>query len=125
MISVNCLMDEAAFPWQADWYRQRVIAQHGPSYADDYRLWFVDRAMHVNPSRYLSPNEGDQPQLGHGPTDTHIVPYNGVLHQALRDVAAWAERGVEPPTETSYRVEDGQVVVPPTAAERAGACSRS
>ena len=93
VISVNCLMDEAAFPWQADWYRQRVIAQHGPGYRDRYRLWFVDRAMHVNPSRYLSPNEGNQPQQDHGPTDTQIVAYNGVLHQALRDVAAWAERG--------------------------------
>ena len=120
VISVNCLMDEAAFPWQADWYRQRVIAQHGPGYRDDYRLWFVDRAMHVNPSRYLSPNEGHQPQQDHGPTDTQIVAYNGVLHQALRDVAAWAERGIEPPAETNYRVVDGQVEVPPTAAERLG-----
>ena len=56
--------------------------------------------MHVNPSRYLSPNEGSEPRQGHGPTDTQIVAYDGVLHQALRDVAAWAERGVEPPTET-------------------------
>jgi hypothetical protein len=120
VISVNCLMDEAAFPWQADWYRRRVMAQQGPGYTDRYRLWFVDRAMHVNPSRYLSPNEGDQPQQGHGPTDTQVVAYNGVLHQALRDVAAWAERGVEPPAETSYRVVDGQIEVAADAAERRG-----
>ena len=120
VISVNCLMDEAAFPWQADWYRQRVMANYGPGYLDRYRLWFVDRAMHVNPSRYLSPNEGLEPRQGHGPTDTQIVSYQGVLHQALRDVAAWAERGVEPPAETTYRLVDGQIEVPPTAAERGG-----
>ena len=103
VISVNCLLDEAAFPWQADWYRQRVMANYGPEFLDRYRLWFVDRAMHVNPSRYLSPNEGFEPRHGHGPTDTQIVSYQGVLHQALRDVAAWAERGVEPPGETTYQ----------------------
>jgi hypothetical protein len=120
VITVNCLMDEAAFPWQADWYRKRVIAEHGDGFTDRYRLWFVDRAMHVNPSRYLSPNEGQHPQTGHGPTNTQIVAYNGVLHQAIRDVAAWAERGVEPPRETSYRVVDGQIELPPTAAARGG-----
>jgi hypothetical protein len=120
VINVACLMDEAAFPWQADWYRRRVIAEQGPGYVDRYRLWFVDRAMHVNPSRYLSPNEGVAPQQDHGPTDTQIVAYNGVLHQAIRDVAAWAERGVAPPEETRYDVVDGQVEVAATAADRRG-----
>jgi hypothetical protein len=120
VISVNCLLDEAAFPWQADWYRRRVMANYGADFLDRYRLWFVDRAMHVNPSRYLSPNEGFEPRHGHGPTDTQIVSYQGVLHQALRDVAAWAERGVEPPGETRYQLVDGQIEVPPTAAARGG-----
>ncbi len=120
VISVNCLLDEAAFPWQADWYRQRVIANYGADFLDRYRLWFVDRAMHVNPSRYLSPNEGNEARQGHGPTDTQIVSYQGVLHQALRDVAAWAEDGVEPPGETAYRLVDGQIEVPAAAAERGG-----
>lgn len=120
VISVACLMDEAAFPWQADWYRRRVIAQQGDGYTDRYRLWYVDRAMHVNPSRYLSPNEGAQPQQGHGPTDTQIVAYHGILQQAIRDLVAWAERGIAPPPETRYRVEDGQVQVPARAAARRG-----
>jgi hypothetical protein len=120
VINVACLMDEAAFPWQADWYRRRVVAEQGGDHIDRYRLWYVDRAMHVNPSRYLSPNEGAQLQSGHGPTDTQIVAYAGVLHQAIRDVAAWAEQGVEPPATTSYTVIDGQVEVPPAAAERLG-----
>ena len=120
VITVNCLMDEAAFPWQADWYRTRVKAALGSSFDDRYRLWFVDHAMHVNPSRYLSPNEGAEAPEGHGPTDTHIVGYTGILQQALRDVAAWAEEDIAPPAETRYRVQDGQVLVPPTAGERRG-----
>ncbi|MDH3706484.1 MAG: hypothetical protein OES57_10480 [Acidimicrobiia bacterium] len=120
MITVNCLMDEAAFPWQADWYRARVGDALGPRFEEQYRLWFVDHAMHVNPSRYLSPNEGAEVVEGHGPTDTHIVSYTGILQQALRDVAAWAEQGITPPAGTNYHMDDGQVVVPPTAHERRG-----
>jgi len=120
VITVNSLMDEAAFPWQADWYRTRVQNELGASFADRYRLWFVDHAMHVNPSRYMSPTEGGESAEGHGPTETRVVNYTGVLQQALLDVAAWAEEGIEPPAETSYSLDDGQIVVPPTALERRG-----
>ncbi|MDG2029126.1 MAG: hypothetical protein P8J50_18675 [Acidimicrobiales bacterium] len=120
VITVNCLMDEAAFPWQADWYRKRVQRELGAGIADRYRLWFVDHAMHVNPSRYLSPTEGRDSPEGHGPTDTRIVSYAGILQQALRDVAAWAEKGVAPPAETAYRVDNGQIHLPPGAGERGG-----
>ena len=63
---------------------------------------------------------------GVGPNDprpvasTRVVSYQGVLQQALRDVAAWVERGVAPPASTDYRVDDGQVVVPASAAVRKG-----
>jgi hypothetical protein len=120
MITMNCLMDEAAYPWQADWYRQKVRKILGERFDDQYRIWYVDNALHVTPSRYLSPNEGNDPKQGHGPTDTRIVSYAGILQQALRDVAAWAEKGIAPPSETNYWVEDGQVFVPPTAQARGG-----
>jgi hypothetical protein len=120
MITMNCLMDEAAFPWQADWYRNRVRQVLGPRFGEQYRLWYVDNALHVNPGRYLSPNEGSAAEPFHGPTDTRIVSYAGMLQQALRDVSAWAEKGVAPPAETSYRVEDGQIFVPSGAAARGG-----
>jgi hypothetical protein len=51
---------------------------------------------------------------------TRTVGYRGMLHQALRDLSAWVERGVAPPASTNYRVDDAQVLVPPTAAERKG-----
>jgi hypothetical protein len=120
MITVNCLMDEAAWPWMVDWYRTKVREALGSRFDDRYRVWFLDHAMHVNPSRYLMPSEGDAPREHHGPTDAQIVSYAGVLQQALRDVAAWAEKGIAPPAATEYVVEDGQVHVPPTAAARRG-----
>jgi hypothetical protein len=120
MIVVDCLMDEAAYPWQADWYRTRAKAALGARFEDRYRLWYLDHAMHVNPSRYLMPTEGAQPKEDHGPTDTQIVSYAGVLQQALRDMAAWVEKGVAPPQATSYEVKDTQVVVPAKAADRRG-----
>ncbi|WP_433832655.1 hypothetical protein ACQP2E_16695 [Actinoplanes sp. CA-015351] len=102
MIIVASLLDREAFPWQADWYRAKVAA-HAP---DDVRLWFVDNALHGDDERQEHP--------------AHTVSYLGVLHEALRSVAAWVEEGVMPVPDTSYVITDGQVTVPATAAERGG-----
>lgn len=112
MIVVETLVDEAAYPWHADWYRTKVKEALGPSYEERYRLWYVDHAMHLPP--YVLP--GDKPPV----ITTRIVSYTPVLQQALRDVAAWVEKGIAPPATTSYKVVDGQVIVPPSAAERKG-----
>jgi len=113
MIVVQCLLDEGAYPQQADWYRKRVEAVLGARIDDSYRLWFVDHAMHGAP--VVRPDETTWPAR-----TTRIVNYRGVLEQALRDVAAWAEGGVAPPASTSYELVDGQIVVPPTADARRG-----
>jgi hypothetical protein len=106
MIVVESLMDEDAFPWQADWYRSKVEAALGDGLDDHFRLWFTDHALHA---------EDGRPAYS-----TQIVPYIGVLHQALRDLSAWVEKGAAPPASTAYKVVEGQVAVPPTAAERKG-----
>jgi hypothetical protein len=117
MIVVQTLMDEAAYPWQALWYRRKVEAQLGDRMDDQYRLWFVEHAMHTG---------GAEPVIGMGLPDTvpsrktRIVPYLGVLQQALRDVSAWVELGMAPPASTECRYVDGQVHVPDTATERRG-----
>lgn len=105
MILVESLWDREAFPWQADWYLKRVQANLGDKFDDNFRVWFTDRALH-----------GDSSQQQEDPTRT--VSYLGVLHQALRDLSAWVEKGVAPPQSTAYQIDDGQVVVPPTAAAR-------
>ena len=114
MIVVQNLMDEAAFAWMALHYRRLVEEVFGPSIDERYRLYLTDHAMHGGPSL-----------LGAGPDQhpartTRMIEYRPVLEQALRDVAAWAEKGIPPPASTTCEWVDGQVVVPRTAAERKG-----
>jgi hypothetical protein len=112
MIVVEALLDEAAYPWQADWYRAQVAKSLGADLHNHFRLWFVDRAMHTGP--FPSRSEPRPART------TRTVPYVGVLQQALRDLAAWVEQGLPPPPSTVYQVIDGQVMVPPGAAARKG-----
>lgn len=112
MIVVQALMDEAALPWPADWYRTLVKAALGPRLDDNYRLWFVENAMHTTKTAIpIDPRPV---------ATTRVVSYVGVVEQALRDLSAWVEKGLAPPASTAYKVVDGQVQVPPTAAERKG-----
>lgn len=106
MIVLESLWDREAFPWQGDWYRSQVRKHLGDRTDDSFRLWYTDHALH-----------GDGPDTE---DTTRIVSYQGALQQALRDLAAWVEKGDVPPASTTYRIEDGQVLVPPTAAERRG-----
>jgi hypothetical protein len=107
MILLGSLLDREAFPWQCDWYRGRVKEHLGDCTDDHFRIWYTEHALH-----------GDQ--AGQLEDPTRVVDYLGVLHQALRDLSAWVEQGEEPPASTAYQVVDGQVQVPPTAAERKG-----
>lgn len=106
MIVLSSLWDREAMPWQADWYVQRIRKNLGDATDQNVRLWYTDHALH-----------GDEP-VNEDPTRT--VTYQGVLQQALRDLAAWVEKGVVPPGSTSYRISDGQVIVPQSASERRG-----
>ena len=106
MIVVESLWDQDAYPWQADWYATKVKAALGSRFNENFRLWYTDHALH-----------GDFERQGY---PTYTVSYLGVLHQALRDLSAWVEKGVAPPAGTSYKVVGGQVQIPSTAAERKG-----
>ncbi len=106
MILISSLWDREAMPWQADWYRQRINQNFGASADQHVRLWYTDYAQH-----------GDEYAI-EDPTRT--VSYVGELQVALRALSAWVEHGTPPPASTSYRIDDGQVIVPGTAAERRG-----
>ncbi|HEX7821855.1 MAG TPA: hypothetical protein VF463_14700 [Sphingobium sp.] len=106
MILVESLWDREAMPWQGDWYRQKVQAHLGAQADSHFRLWYTDHALH-----------GDDMKQDDA---TRTVSYLGVLQQALRDLSAWVEKGIAPPETTGYRIDDSQVVVPATAAERKG-----
>lgn len=108
VILLCSLYDRESFPWQGDWYRNRIKETQGDKADDMFRLWYTDRALHGD-------GEG---QLG---DPTHAVSYNGVLQQALLDISDWVEHGVAPAETTNYTIEQGgQVVVPATADERRG-----
>ena len=100
------MWDSEAYPWQQDWYRSKVKENFGDSTDDHFRLWFTDHANHAD---YVNPGDPN-----------HLVSYLGILQQALRDLSAWVEKGIAPPETTNYKIDDGQVVVPTTAAERKG-----
>lgn len=106
MILAASLWDREAMPWQADWYRRRVQENLGARTDQNFRLWYTDHAVH-----------GDEPTPE---AASRIVTYVPVLQQALRDLAAWVEKGVPPPPSTSYQIVKGQVVVQPAATVRKG-----
>lgn len=106
MILVASLWDREALPWQADWYRQRAAANFGASADEHLRLYYTDHALH-----------GDEASLEDA---SHVVSYNGPLQQALRDLSAWVEKGTPPPASTHYTIDEGQVIVPASAAMRKG-----
>lgn len=106
MIMLESLWDREAFPWQADWYRLKVKGYLGDSTDRHFRLWYTDHALHGDLSKQEDP--------------THTVSYLGVLQQALLDLSAWVEKGIDPPATTGYHIEDGQVIIPATAGERKG-----
>lgn len=106
MIVVGAAMDESAFPWQLDWYRNRVKQYFGDSVDDHYRLYIFDHAFHDDQAATVD--------------EFHITSYLGGLHQALLDLSAWVEKGVEPADSSGYRIEEGQVILAKTAEERHG-----
>lgn len=110
MIMVENLLDQDALAWSADWYRRKVASDVGEGNVDKrFRVWFNDNAIHTG-----------------SPDPNYAIDYIGILQQALRDVAAWAERGKAPPASTRYDIggrwdtDEAQVRVPALAAERRG-----
>jgi hypothetical protein len=109
VIIAESLWDREAMPWQGDWYRQRLAGYHGGDDAGNVRLYYTDHAVH-----------GDSSPGAIGEDANRIVSYVPVLHQALRHLAAWVEDGTPPPASSRYRIEDGQVLLAPTAEARMG-----
>lgn len=106
ILIVAALMDEQAYPWQADWYRRKIASVHDGNDKDYCRLWYMDNVLHDDQT--ASANE------------LYATTYLSGLKQALVDLAAWVEKGVEPLPSSNYRVNVGQVEVPESAKERGG-----
>ncbi len=106
VIIVAMLMDEQAYPWQADWYRRKVASVKGGNEEDYIRLWYFDHAMHGDTEASVEKRR--------------CVTYSAGLEQALLDLAAWVEKGVAPLPSTNYIVDGGNIEVPEDAKERGG-----
>lgn len=106
IIIVAALMDEQAYPWQADWYRRKVASVYEGDESEICRLWYFDNVLH-----------GD---ITASEDELHATTYMGGLKQALVDLAAWVEKGKEPLPSSNYTVEIGHVTVPESARERGG-----
>jgi len=106
MIIVATLMDESAFPWQADWYRGKVKEALNGDESEVFRLWYMENAMHTDAEKTIDP--------------LHTVSYVTALYRALLELSDWVERGVEPADTTVYSIEDGQIDVPDRASDRKG-----
>jgi hypothetical protein len=48
MIVVATLLDHDAYPWQPDWYRNKVKENLGEKESENFRLWYIDHAPHGN-----------------------------------------------------------------------------
>ncbi|WP_219722020.1 PKD domain-containing protein [Microbacterium aurantiacum] len=107
VIAIANLYDTDALPWHTDWYGERIAAALGGAAADTYRVYYNDHADHQD-----APVAGERAK--------HLINWYGIVEQALRDVATWAEDGVAAPGSTRYLVDDAQIVVPDLAAQRGG-----
>lgn len=107
VIAVCSLQDESALPWHGDWYRNAVRQAKEGNEEDWFRLYYNDNCIHDDRANVLD-------------DELHQVDYLGVLHQTLLDLADWCEKGIKPVPTTNYTYHDGQIEIPPTAAERGG-----
>ena len=104
VINIQALMDESTCPWCADWWRKKIIEAKGSD--ADHRTYFMERCMH-----------GDINAIG----NYMVVNYVGALHQALIDLSAWVEKGIEPLPRTCYTLgKDGQIHAEPDVEKRFG-----
>ncbi len=113
MIVVQNAHDAACWPNAAIAFRRTVAEHHGDALAEHYRLWFNEHAAHL-PASFNPP--GAAPVA-----TTRLIDYGGSLEQALRDLMAWVEDGVDPPQESGYTLDDDQrLTLAPDAAARGG-----
>jgi hypothetical protein len=111
MILVNSALD-SILPTAPTGYVELARERFGAEADDRLRLWWTENAAHV-PGIAQAP--GPVPVAS-----TRLVNYMGINEQAMLDLIDWVEHGREPAASTRYEIEEGQLRLPPTAAERRG-----
>lgn len=104
--------DSSLWPPQGIVYERAVHMSQGPEKAkENFRLQWTDNAEHIGPMMLPS-------QPGRA-TNTWLIEYFPIIEQGLKDLCAWAEKGIAP-NGSNYEYKDGRVYLPDTAAERGG-----
>jgi hypothetical protein len=113
MLLVQNAQDGTNWPSHAHNYATKLRKFAPERFANNFRLYWTDRAAHA-PASFYPP--------GLAPvTTTRVIDYNGLLHQHLSDLIAWVEKGVEPPAATKYNwSQDGRLELGRTAKQRRG-----
>ena len=117
-ILVMCKQDVCYPHGPAATYHRAVQQQLGDRVDDMFRIWWVDNATHADPTLPSAISETERnPRVWR----SRLVDYGPLTAQALRDVVAWVEEDVAPPSNTNYEMDfDNELVLPPTASERGG-----
>jgi hypothetical protein len=104
--------DSSVWPLNGLTYHRAVLASQGEDgMRANFRLRWIENAEH-GPAAMVPP----EPNRA---SNTRLIDVKGMHEQSLHDLVAWVENGVEP-AGSSWGDVDGQIVLPPTAAERGG-----
>jgi hypothetical protein len=112
MIWVHHTHDASLWPSQGVGMRNNVEREMGHAKGrEHFRLRWLENAEHIPPALAASP--------ANRANTTWLVDYLPMVEQTLVDLCAWVEKGVEP-AETHFEYKDGEILLPPTGAERGG-----
>jgi hypothetical protein len=103
-------VDPSSYPYVASFYYSQIRSALGAAKADQMaRIYYNDNADHAT---FGTP---------HGKDNSMLVGFGGIVNQALADLSAWVEKGVEPPASTRFTIDAmNQVVLPARADQRLG-----
>jgi hypothetical protein len=112
LLWIHHTQDSSLWPPQGIIYADAVLkAQGAASARERFRLQWTENAEHVPPQYIPGP-----PTRASG---TWLVDYFPIIEQGMADLIRWVEEGV-PPAETRFEYSQGQIRLPPSAAERGG-----
>jgi hypothetical protein len=108
---VHSTHDSSVWPAWGTAYHRAVLQAQGPEgVAANFRIRWNEYAEHAT-------HEMVPPEPHRASSTRFISGASG--EQNLQDLVDWVERGIEP-LGTSYRFEDGRIILPATVAERGG-----
>ena len=107
MIIEHTFCDESAFPYQGDWYKQLAYRVQGAAAQNRLRLMFMDNALHDDRADPVG-------------VELDYVTNCASVYACLLYLVDWVEKGIEPPLESQYTCNGGELTFPEEAQKRGG-----